>query len=156
MRLRTTVKPPFDHNVPCIGWPNEQTSSQNKLKRQLRKCASDLSVWRRAYKRKTTLQAKEIQLLEREKLACQTRLFNIKQAQKPPQAVYYLIDRYRHVNHRWHETRIELLAAKEELKNVEKKYKSLRSSKSDDMVSSAEEVTRPTHYEDKLDQVNRA
>ena len=123
----------------------------NKLKRQLRKCVTDLAAWRRNHKRKITLQRKEIQLLEKEKFDCQTRLINIKQSQKPPQSVYYLIDRYRHVNHRWHETRIELLAAKEELKNVEKKYKSIRSAKSED--SGIVDDGRPTQIEDKLDHV---
>lgn len=116
-----------------------------KLKRQLRQTRADLSSSKISSRKTIQRQSKGIELLEKEKADCETKLSFMKEAQKPPQAVHKLILKYHQALQQLENMRRELQFAKEEL--VDKDKKRLTKYRSHTIETS----TKPT--QDKLDQV---
>lgn len=131
---------------------NAAVAEYGKLKRQMRQCKTDLKTWQRCVKKKIDMQNKEIQLLQVEKMASESKLQAIKQGHKTPAILYKLIDRYRQVHYRYTETVEELQESRNHLKQMLDEYQQERWSKYRQPQEAACEQTAD-QVEDKLDQV---
>lgn len=88
-----------------------------KLKRQLRQTRSELSSIKVSNARIIKRQEKSIELLEKEKLACEHKLIAITFGQRPPSIVDLYISKYKSAQQQLFNLNEQLKLAKEELKD---------------------------------------